>query len=205
MIEFELKYKVKSKARFEKYDTTKSVVQRDIYYDTSDGLLYRAGNFLRKRNDARIDFKLYAGDDSHLFCSETNFNCQTFSSRDEALTDICRRIGLSGKFFGSFDEFLSAYSLGVLAPIVKQRYQFHWEEILVSIDEVADLGTFLEAELSYPDADFDKELAKSCLENRLIEAGLIVRGQDEMVTIGYVECYLKRFNPNMYMQGKYKD
>ena len=205
MIEFELKYKVKSKERFAKYDATKSVIQRDIYYDTNDGLLYRAGNFLRKRNDARIDFKLYAGDDSHLFCSETNFNYQTFSSCDESLTGICRKIGLSGKCFGSFDEFLSAYSLRVLAPVVKRRYQFQWEEILVSIDEVADLGTFLEAELSYPDVDFDKEAAKSRLENRLIEAGLIVKGLDEIVTIGYVECYLKRFNPNMYLQGKYKD
>ena len=205
MIEFELKYKIALTERLRKLIQGKSVSsQRDDYFDTKDGLLYRNGNFLRLRDEKRIDFKLFAGDDTHLFCEETNFELNQFSADNPALMKVCQHVGLTSSPFKDFESFCLQHSLSVIAPIYKKRIKFKKEDIVLSIDEIEGLGTFLEAELDFPDADFDKIAAKIVLEDRLIKEDLIDLSEDEYVKVGYVELYLLEHRPELYQLGKYK-
>ena len=205
MIEFELKYKISSPERLLKFVKGKDAsTQRDDYYDTEEGLLYQNGNFLRLRDGKRIDFKLFAGDDTHLFCEETNFELNHFSSNNLALMKVCQHVGLTSSPFKDFERFCLVNSLCVIAPISKKRIKFKKEDIVLSVDEIEGLGTFLEAELDFPDADFDKIAAKKVLEDRLIKEGLIDLSEDKYVKVGYVELYLLEHHPELYQLGKYK-
>ncbi len=152
MIEIELKYELKNKIECNlKPDKEKEV--EDIYYDTEDYQLLKNGNFLRIRNGKQLDFKINANDMSHLYCKETNF-----SYADENVSEIkelLKKLGIDISFT-SLDELFK--KLKVLAPIKKKRSTYKLEEkVVMVIDEVENLGTFLEIEYDYENDEITKE------------------------------------------------
>lgn len=208
MIELELKYAMHSgleKRLREKYRETAITQQDDHYYDTVKGTLYERGNFLRIRSRERIDFKLYAGDDTHLFCEETNFDLEQFTDENENLCRLVSSLGLRANRFRDFDEFRANNSLVVIAEIKKCRYEYTLEHHIVSLDYVQDLGVFVEIEARFDDEKIDAAKAADALERNLVDLGIIDLSVDRRVSIGYVELYLKRFNTALYEIGKYKE
>ena len=102
---------------------------------------------------------------------------------------------------------VDAYNLILLAPIVKSRREFEIEPNLhICIDEVEDLGVFLEAEIMIDKdniSDDEAQTYKQLLSSKLVENKLIC-ADDQMVSVGYVELYLKEHNPEAYNLGLYK-
>jgi len=202
VIEIELKYELKNSFCFELKPMKESVVE-DIYYDTEDYQLLRSGNFLRVRNGKQIDFKLNANDSSHLYCKETNF-----SFKNENFDEIKKILSNIGIFLSSntLDEIFM--DLKVLAPIKKKRSTYVLEEnVIMVLDKVENLGTFLEIEYDYDGDTFTKEQGdyfKKYLKEILNKFHLLKDG-DREVSIGYVELYLKKYNVETYQLGLYQD
>lgn len=202
MIEIELKYELKNKVKVDlKPDKEKTV--EDIYYDAEDYQLLKNGNFLRIRNGAQLDFKINANDMSHLYCKETNFSYDDENASE--IKDLLKKLGIDISFT-SLDELFK--KLKILAPIKKKRYTYKLEEkVVMVIDEVENLGTFLEIEYDYDGDEITKEQGeyyKNYLKDVLKKHNLL---NDDMleVRIGYVELYLKKYNKEAYNLGIYKD
>lgn len=200
MIEIELKFELKNKLNINlKPDSIKEV--EDIYYDTKDYKLLRNGNFLRIRNDKQLDFKLSANDLTHLYCNETNY--QLNDSNMEDISGVLNSIGVDIDL-KCVDDLFS--NLDVLAPIKKKRTSYNLEEnVVMVIDEVEDLGTFLEIEY---DLDAEKIDDASYYENMLVEIlkkHSLYDDSMRKVHIGYVELYLKKHNMEAYKLGLYQE
>ena len=204
MIEFELKLEVENfpdLSSLEQFDD-KHIV--DTYYDTKDYALLSTGNFLRNRNNRKVDFKLNIGDASHTFCNETRFNFEKFAPNKD-LQAIFENLGLRlNPNFESFDSFLKANNLSLLAIIDKHRKSFKFDDLVVCLDEAKDIGKFIEIECMLPDNEkFDKDKLSSAMLEKLKNANFLPPCKP--VKIGYVELYLKRHNPTAYNLGLYKD
>lgn len=209
MIELELKHEIKSIPKvLGELDIIKEKDQVDIYYDTHNYDLLRNGNFLRIRNDKRLEFKLYAGDDSHLFCQETDFDLDKLSNNKDKINDILMGIGLKTlDNLTSFKQIIDSNGLIVLSPIIKHRTSYKYDDnIIISVDKVDNLGIYMESEimidknnLSSNEADKIKEELVSSLKK-----ASILTGKEKSVNIGYVELYLLKYNIEVYNLGKYK-
>lgn len=201
MIELELKYKLNRKPNIQEKITKENDVE-DIYYDTQDYTMLRNGNFLRLRNKKSLDFKLNTNDKTHLYCKETNFSVDKFEV--EAVSNVLKNIGINTKF-KTLDELLKQFQ--ILAPIIKHRKSYNLEDnIVMVIDEVKDLGTFLEIEYDIDKESITKEEAdyyKDYLVN-ILKKREFITSDDEEVHIGYVELYLKKYNVDAFNLGIYK-
>jgi len=202
MIEIELKYELKNKIKCDlKPDKEKEV--EDIYYDTEDYQLLKNGNFLRIRNKKQLDFKINANDLSHLYCKETNFSYSDENASE--IKELLQKLGIDISFT-SLDELFK--NLKILAPIKKKRHIYNLEEkVVMVIDEVENLGTFLEIEYDYEGDEITKEQGeyyKNYLKDILKKHNLLNDDMTE-VRIGYVELYLKKHNKEAYNLGIYKD
>ncbi len=209
MIELELKHEIKSIPKvLRELDIIKEKDQVDIYYDTHNYDLLRNGNFLRTRNDKRLEFKLYAGDDSHLFCQETDFDLDKLSNNKDKINNILTGIGLKTlDNLTNFKQIIDSNGLIVLSPIIKHRTSYKYNDnITISVDKVDNLGIYMESEimidknnLSSNEADKIKEELVSSLKK-----ASILTGKEKSVNIGYVELYLLKYNIEVYNLGKYK-
>ena len=95
MIELELKYELTTiPTSVMDLKIKKQKNQEDIYYDTPNYDLIRGGNFLRIRNNKRLEFKLFAGDTSHLFCEETDFELDKITSNQQQINSILSSINI---------------------------------------------------------------------------------------------------------------
>lgn len=208
MVEFELKFRIKNlPIVLANYDLVEEKTGEDLYYDTVDYLLIKGGNFLRIRNNKRLDFKLNIGDDLHLCCKETSFDLDDISSKNDNFLCVLRTLGIEiKKSFDNFESFIKENDFKLMAPIIKKRKIYKIDENLeVSIDEAKDIGMFLEAEMMFDDS-FDHK-SKLVLKDELIkilkEKG-IIDNNFEAVNVGYVELYLMENNKEVYEMGKYK-
>jgi len=202
MIEIELKYELKNKIKCDLKPNQEKIVE-DIYYDTEDYQFLKNGNFLRVRNGKQLDFKINANDMSHLYCQETNFSYSNDNVSE--IKELLKKLGISVSFT-SLDELLE--NLKVLAPIKKKRHIYELEEkVVMVIDEVENLGTFLEIEYDYENDEITKEQGeyyKNYLKDILRKNNLLNDDMKE-VPIGYVELYLKKYNLEAYHLGIYQD
>lgn len=209
MIELELKYKINEVPNaISKMAPNKTKNQSDIYFDTKNYDLISGGNFLRVRNNRSLDFKLGTVDTTHLYCKESSFLISEFEERFSDINNIFESLGLAGcEFAESFAEFVKHNDFEILAPIEKTREEFKIDDdITISIDNVSNLGLFLEAEIMIDANELSKQQAdvsRKKLENKLNELGVFVSGAKE-VNVGYVELYLIEHNKQAYEKGMFK-
>ncbi len=203
MVEIELKFEVK-KLPFLDLPLKNEKRILDIYYDTPDYKLIKDGNFLRNRNNNKVDFKLNIGDINHDFCKETRFDYSPFN-KHAALKAVFDGINIKfNKEFNSFEGFLQANKLTPLAVIDKVRKIYVLDDITISLDDCKDIGYFIEAEVNIEDDKaFDIALVKKYIEEVLTK-NKIIDSSAKTVSIGYVELYLKKHNLTAYNLGKYK-
>jgi len=208
MIEIELKYKIAKQPDLSGFTLKSEKSQKDIYFDTKEYDLIRGGNFVRVRNDKRIDFKLDISDDSkHFYCKETSFDVASINDKNKDFLNVFKAINVAVKGgFNNFDQFIEVNDFVVLSPIIKQRktYTKGESKIVISVDEVEKMGLFLEAEIVIDDNDnADKNQIIAQEEKFLIENKLITPN-DKRLDYGYVELYLFEHNIKAYELGKYK-
>ena len=209
MIEFEMKYKLKEKPKeLNSFAIANIINQCDVYYDTNDFKLIKDGNFLRIRNNEKIDFKIDIDDNMHLYCKETSFKISEINKNILLINQILENIGLPiSENVTGIENFLLKNNFNELAKIDKIRtiYNFN-KNCTIYIDEVKNLGLFLEAEIIIENdtinrSDVDK------FKNKIIKTlkdANIIYNTSEIINTGYVELYLLTHNPEAYELGKFK-
>ncbi len=209
MIELELKYELNNIPKaVKKYEIIKTKEQKDIYYDTPNYDLIRKGNFLRIRDEKRLEFKLFAGDTTHLFCNETDFELDELASNSKNINDILSSIDLKAvNNLNCFEQICNINNLKVIAPIKKNRTSYKYSDnSTISIDKVDDLGFFMENEIMI-DCESLSDSEAIRIKNQFIsdlEKSQILLGNEKQVNIGYVELYLLKYNLEAYNLGLYK-
>ena len=208
MIEFELKFKIiKLPIGFKNLNCKKTFSETDNYYDTHNNCLIKNGNFLRLRNDYKIDFKLDIGDDFHLYCKETSFTKDSINSKNNEFIKIFKYLKIEiNTNFNSFNEFIKKNNFNLIAPICKTRSVYAiCENMNVTVDSVNCLGDFVEIEMMFDDnINLDNKIK---IKNDIIS---ILKNNDLYFDdfleqqVGYVELYLKENNPAIYELGKFK-
>lgn len=204
MIEVEVRLEVKKfpdESKF-KFVEEKRIV--DVYYDNERYDLLKGGNFLRNRNNKKIDFKLELGDKKHFGCRETRFEFANFKPVDD-LKLIFENIKVPySNNFENFESFLKVNKLSMLAIVDKKRRNFEFEDLKICFDDVADIGKFVEAEIDLDENSiFNIEKTRTYIVEKLRKNKLVENF--EPVQIGYVELYLKKHNPKAYRVGLFKD
>ena len=207
MIEIELRFKIANEPDLNNLIFKKDKIQKDVYFDTPDYKMFLGGNFMRTRNDKRIDFKLDIGDTEHNYCQETSFDVADINGKNINFTNVFKELGIDiNTNFTNFDGFISVNNFIIFCPIVKQRkvYTTSKSNIIISIDKVENLGFFLEAEVTIDDNDLsDKNAIVADIKKFLVDNKLICP-KDVEQKIGYVELYLMEHNPKAYKLGKFK-
>lgn len=205
MIELEVKYEIaKIPVQINELELISSKTQKDVYYDTCTYDLLKGGNFLRIRNNKKLEFKLDIKDETHLFCKETAFDLKSSENRINDILGTLKCIGIKTNAV-SIEGLLKEFSELAIVEKYRKEYRFN-NNCVIAVDSVKGLGTFLEAEVIIEEESITIEEAniiKENLINELISAG-ILNEVDKIVNIGYVELFLIKYNKEAYEKGKFK-
>ncbi|MCL1902262.1 MAG: CYTH domain-containing protein [Alphaproteobacteria bacterium] len=209
MIEIELRFKISSVPEaLAGFPLIKEKSQLDIYYDTADYALFRRGNFLRTRNNKRLEFKCDAAfDGSHDYCREVEFDVADLAQKSNEINQTLSELNVPANAeYENVEDFISKNNLKTFAVIDKVRREYRiTDNMIVMLDDLKGLGLFIEAEIMVPDdtnkSDIQKYIEK--MREDLTARGIL--GPDaEPVKVGYVELYLMEHNPAAYDIGQYK-
>ena len=163
---------------------------------------------MRVRDGKRMEFKLFAGDTSHLFCQETVYNLDSFDSNQENINKILASLDLKPvENLNSFKQICDINNLQILCPIVKHRTSYTYDEnCTISIDQVDNLGLFMEDEIMINSESLSTSQANQIKEQFVtnLQNSEILTGNEKKVNVGYVELYLLKHNIEAYNLGMYK-
>ena len=163
--------------------------QTDIYYDTCNRSLFLKAVFFRKRNGKRIDLKYnFDLDTSHLFCTENNFELPLTEEQYMSLDSFLSKLLIPTK--ETYNNIFDKFGLDEFVIINKKRKTYQGKDFNVYLDQVNNLGEFIEIE--------------AINENGIIYINeFLQKNSIQRITTGYVELYLKKYDYNLYQKGKY--
>lgn len=173
----------------------------DQYLDTTDGLFYQDGIFIRVRNKNSLDVKFNPDHlgiktaNDHTICHEYNVGLPFESSSIHVLETLEKMIPIKRPTPYTYDEFLKINHLHTLVILDKNRTTYEDDTFIIAIDEFTDFGTFLELEAknnNMPKERFFDEIEKTTKNMTLQE-----------FNSGYIELRLRAINPSLYLKGKY--
>lgn len=170
--------------------------QKDVYFDTRDGGLYKRGVFIRLRNGKILDFKFNLEDDAHEDCDEHSFHIPLSPEDREGLDKVCETLGLNPPRNMILEEFLRMNMLRELVTIDKVRENFSDGEFAYSFDKVRGFGLFMEIE-SMAESGTDME----SLKRRMRE--IVSPLNPRFIPVGYIEFFMRELDFDLYKLGKY--
>jgi predicted adenylyl cyclase CyaB len=199
--EVELKYEIRELKLIEKFlsdgevKSTKNSV--DKYYDNKDFSFFKQGIFIRVRDDKKLDFKYNFEDDKHEYCQENRFELPIRMDKSDIFNNLLKTLGL--KPLGddvSLTTFLELNNLIDFVIIDKTRTEISKDELNFYLDNVKEVGEFIEIEgIPKQSSDIEDMIANI--------KGIAKKLNLKKLTTGYVELYLRKYDYNIYAQGKY--
>lgn len=173
----------------------------DEYLDTTEGLFYQEGIFIRVRNKNSLDVKFNPNHlgiknlNDHTICHEYNVGLPFESSSIQVFETLEKMIPLKHPTPYTYDEFLKINNLDTLVILDKNRTTYEDDTFIIAVDEFTDFGTFLELEAknnNMTKESFFEEIEKITKDIALQE-----------FNSGYPELRLRAINPSLYLKGKY--
>lgn len=181
-----------------------SQCQVDMYFDKQDGSLFRKGVFIRLRNGDTIDFKFNMQDflsgsrfGSHTECNEFSFSYPLEESQFYNFMVVIKILSLAEGVEKTFESFLESNGIKPSIVVEKIREEYKRENITVCIDQVKDLGTFLELEMLVSN-ESEIEQAREALDH-FIPSNFCL----ERLTTGYIALFWRKKDFEIYKAGKY--
>ncbi len=174
----------------------------DSYLDTTDADFLKKGIYIRIRNNKKMDIKfnrecLYNPDlDLQPYCEEYSFALPLRQENLTALNDLAPLLGLRHLASPDVQLFMRDNQLINHRIVDKMRSSYTSGIFTIYIDEVVDLGTFLEIELMTENINSLDNITQT-MEHIL--AGLTLR----LLKTGYDSLVLKKQNFAQYIQGRF--
>ena len=182
-----------------KFISSKQVV--DEYLDTSDGLFYQDGIFIRLRNGKSLDFKFnpdHLGANNvneHVTCHEYNVALPFELSSALVFETLAKMIPIKCPEPYTYEEFLKINNLKTLLILDKKRTTYEDDLFVIALDEFTDFGTFIELEAK------DNNMQKEAFLNEVAKATKGMKVTE--FNSGYIELRLRQINEQLYLKGKY--
>lgn len=179
----------------------------DVYYDVENSFdLFLKGYFIRLRSEGGknvLEFKfdtpeMNAGN-THDFCLEKSFNLEEMNKVLPKVKKVGSMLGLKWRDdIKDINDFYKVNNLKMFVKICKARKMYKISNNRIFWDSVEKLGDFIEIEaLENKKEDIPKRI-------REIET-FASKFELKRIRTGYVELYLKKFNPILYEKGRFKD
>jgi predicted adenylyl cyclase CyaB len=205
-IEIELRYEVLKPeqlvpflASFEKLHQKHDV---DIYLDNPQALLYQKGIFIRIRNGKKLDIKFNRAtlDNPDLaiqdYCEEHSFALPLQEKDLSKLNKLLISLNLQPMAVADLEHLKSANNFDEHYRVDKMRTSYKHDSFTVCLDEVADLGMFLEIELM---ANTIEDLAAVKQQMQQLIKGLDLAP----LKTGYGTLLLRKKHFEHYLQGRF--
>tara|TARA_R110002050_G_scaffold118195_2_gene235456 strand:- start:75321 stop:75989 length:669 start_codon:yes stop_codon:yes gene_type:complete len=206
-IEVELKFEITSEDDIKSvldqgfsYDSTGRL--EDVYYDNPDNEFFKKGVFIRVRNKDTLDFKFNMRDiqserfsEEYTHCNEYSFDIPFKSEKIPDLHDLLNLLGLNTSNVDSFESFLTQNNLSQSITVDKTRATYKKGITTICVDQVKNLGNFVEIEILVEDESQTKAAQEKIL-------GLFPKNK-KPVTTGYTALTWKKKDFEVYKAGKY--
>jgi adenylate cyclase class IV len=204
MIEVELKFQLdpvssaQLQEQLQQISFTGTVDNHDTYYDTPSFDLLQQAVFVRVRNERELQFKYNeTADRAHIQSTERSFPLALDADAATHMNDLFTHFLPHWRPASSFAQAIDLNGLIELASIRNKRKMYTQDNMIVSVDEVEELGSFLEVEAQYEEGK-DTTSPLATLQT------FAARFKLQPVRIGYVELWLRSHNPEAYRLGKYQ-
>lgn len=175
----------------------------DVYLDTREGDLYKKGIFIRIRDNEKLEFKFnlaaFQNQDKlswHEECSEFSFSLPLIKDSIDSINKICKILKLKEITTMSLEELKNKNNLIDSVIIDKIRRKYTDGKFEYSLDNVKRLGKFIEIDFLASEKD-NLEKIKNEMREKLSNLKL------KLITTGYNEAYWRKYNFNLYLQGRY--
>lgn len=205
-IEIELRYEVLDPIGLAEFLLPLELLHKkhdiDLYFDTPDAGHFGRGLYIRVRNGKKLEIKfnracLENPDLPHQdFCEEHAFVLPLLELDLERLNGLASTIDLEPINRADFELFKSVNNLAVSYTVDKIRTSYRHDAFTLAVDQVADLGLFLEIELMAQDST-DLERVKLAMETVL--AGLKLHKS----VGGYSTLIMRKLNFECYLRGRF--
>lgn len=179
---------------------TKRVV--DVYLDTVHADLIAQGIYIRLRNDKKIDIKFNRAclADKNLelqpYCEEYSFALPLTQEQLPKFNDVVTDLALRPLAIPDFNLFKTMNSLVEHRTVDKIRTTYSSNELTIMIDQVKDLGTFLEIEVMAADTN-----ALDAVTGRM--RALLAPLHLKALKTGYDSLILRKQNFQQYLRGRF--
>ncbi len=204
--EIELHYKVLSPeqlpAFIEELPFLYTTNQIDLYLDTKEENLVKRGIFIRIRNRKKLDIKFNRAclEDPTLpmqeYCEEHSFELPLHKKDLERFNTTNASIGLYGLPRLDLIEYCKANALIEHRTVDKTRSVYQLEEFTLMIDEVKELGAFLEVEVMAHDT---QDLEQKVTRMKKLLASLSL----QQMSTGYATLILREKHFEQYLQSRF--
>ncbi len=174
----------------------------DVYLDTPERILWQRGIFIRIRNNKKLDIKFNRAclDNPHIdridYCEEHSFALPLNHDDLQKLNTLLASLNLKTIAQADLKTLIKTNNLDTHYVVDKVRTSYVYQAFTIAIDEVKDLGTFLEIELMTQNAH-DFEQVKNNM--RIALAGLKL----QPLRLGYCAQLLKKYDFTCYQRGRY--
>ena len=205
-IEIELRYEILDLNQLSKFLVSMNYIHKkhdiDIYLDTPQAILYQKGIFIRIRNNKKLDIKFNRAclDDPCLeiqdYCEEHSFSLPLQEIDLNKLNNILESLNLITIPAPNLDLFKLANNLDIHYIIDKKRTSYIHNQFTLSIDEVFNLGSFLEIELMAQNIE-NLAYIKQDMEKLLSNLSL------KPLKTGYGTLLLRKNNFEHYLKGRF--
>lgn len=203
-IEIELRYEIIDESSLSKFLAPLPLLSKkrivDIYLDTPTAELIERGIYIRLRNNHKLDIKFNRAclDDPTLemqaYCEEYSFEIPLVAEELTLFNKINDDLGL--KKASTLEEYKALNSLSDHRTVDKTRTTYSIADFSLAIDEVQDLGTFLELELLSNSID-----AIDSVTNQMKD--LLSTLQLKPLRTGYDSLILRKHNFPHYLKGRF--
>lgn len=206
-IEIELKFQILDDDQIKEFLKSLKFVNEkriiDIYLDTKGGNLYKKGIFLRIRDNKKLEFKFTLADFQnqnklswHEQCEEFSFPLPLVKNSVDSINKICRILNLREIINPNLEELKNKNKLIDSVVINKIRREYTNGEFKYYFDNVKRLGKFIEIEFLASKED-NLEKIKNKMRKKIENLKL------KLITTGYNEVYWRKYNFDLYLQGRY--
>lgn len=205
-IEIELRYEVLQPGQLSSFLAPLKKLHRkhdiDIYFDNPNNTLHKNGIYIRTRNNKKLEIKFNRAclDNPSLdiqdYCEEHSFMLPLETTELLTINQLLISLHLKPMTVASLENLKQVNEFNEHCIVDKIRTSYTYQDFTICIDEVKDLGTFLEIELM---ADTIENI--TTVKSKMLD---LIHGLDlKPIKTGYINLQLRKKDFNHYLMGRF--